>query len=155
MYHCTNRCVRRAWLCGIDPDTQQNYEHRKTMVEGSNTGHPEAPERIGQNIGGQFLHSVSASDSPRHLSPGERAGHFGWLDSSDHQVDRFRVSATVEFPTAVVSVCWSIFETVAKDGETGVFVSADVAARDSISIAVDRTLLKACVTRFALTVVAD
>jgi len=33
LYHCTNRCVRRAWLCGIDPDTQQNYEHRKTMVE--------------------------------------------------------------------------------------------------------------------------
>jgi len=33
LYHCTNRCVRRAWLCGIDPDTQQNYEHRKAMVE--------------------------------------------------------------------------------------------------------------------------
>ena len=33
LYHCTNRCVRRAWLCGTDPDTQQNYEHRKTMVE--------------------------------------------------------------------------------------------------------------------------
>ena len=33
LYHCTNRCVRRAWLCGIDPDTKQNYEHRKTRVE--------------------------------------------------------------------------------------------------------------------------
>lgn len=33
LYHCTNRCVRRAWLCGIDPDTQQNYEHRKARVE--------------------------------------------------------------------------------------------------------------------------
>jgi hypothetical protein len=32
LYHCTNRCVRRAWLCGIDPDTKQNYEHRKQMV---------------------------------------------------------------------------------------------------------------------------
>ena len=33
LYHCTNRCVRRAWLCGIDPDTMQNYEHRKAKVE--------------------------------------------------------------------------------------------------------------------------
>jgi REP element-mobilizing transposase RayT len=33
VYHCTNRCVRRAWLCGIDPDTKQNYEHRKALVE--------------------------------------------------------------------------------------------------------------------------
>ena len=33
LYHCTNRCVRRAWLCGIDPDTKQNYEHRKAKVE--------------------------------------------------------------------------------------------------------------------------
>ena len=33
LYHRTNRCVRRAWLCGKDPDTQQNYEHRKAMVE--------------------------------------------------------------------------------------------------------------------------
>ncbi len=24
--------MRRAWLCGIDPDTKQNYEHRKEMV---------------------------------------------------------------------------------------------------------------------------
>ncbi len=33
VYHCTNRCVRRAWLCGIDPDTKRNYEHRKAVVE--------------------------------------------------------------------------------------------------------------------------
>ncbi|TQV77245.1 transposase [Aliikangiella marina] len=32
-YHCMNRCVRRAFLCGFDPINQQSYEHRKTYIE--------------------------------------------------------------------------------------------------------------------------
>lgn len=32
-YLCGARCVRQSWLCGIDPLTGMNYEHRRGWVE--------------------------------------------------------------------------------------------------------------------------
>ncbi|BBP45096.1 hypothetical protein THMIRHAS_04690 [Thiosulfatimonas sediminis] len=32
-YHLVNRCVRRAFLAGVDHLSGQNYEHRKVWIE--------------------------------------------------------------------------------------------------------------------------
>jgi hypothetical protein len=31
VFHCINRCVRQCFLCGQDPNSGANYDHRRKI----------------------------------------------------------------------------------------------------------------------------
>ena len=57
VYHCIARCVRRAFLCGVDPLTKHDYDHRKEWIR----------ERLEQ-LAPVFAIDICVADPARQVS---------------------------------------------------------------------------------------
>ena len=75
-YHCTSRCVRRTFLCGIDSTTGKSYEHRRAWVE-------DRILALGQVFATQ-IHAYAVMSNHYHVVlKMDRSQAQGW---SDHEV---------------------------------------------------------------------
>ena len=73
-YHCITRCVRRAFLCGLDPLSGRSFDHRKTWIESRLI---ELAEIFGVGL---YAYAVMSNHvhAVVHVDPGTAAG---WPDS--------------------------------------------------------------------------
>ena len=90
-YHCYSRCVRRAYLCGQDAYSGQNYDHRKQWVEKrlEFLASVMAVELLVHAVMDNHLHVVlrirpdlAQQWSDREVARRWRNGHYGALNSS-------------------------------------------------------------------------
>ena len=80
-YHCTTRCVRRAFLCGLDFLTGRNYEHRRLWIKERLVflSGIFAVDVVGYSVQSNHLHVIlrTRPDSAKSLSDQEVATR--WL----------------------------------------------------------------------------
>ncbi|AQS36213.1 hypothetical protein Sps_01024 [Shewanella psychrophila] len=69
-YHCVSRCVRRAYLCGVDHYSGQSYEHRRDWVESRllELAGVFAVEVCAYTVMGNHLHVVLCIDKEQALA---------------------------------------------------------------------------------------
>lgn len=98
-YHCTSRCVRRAFLCGNDRYSGQNFDHRKQWMENRlvNLANVFAIHLLAYAIMSNHYHVVVRLDpaQAKHWTDEEVAGRWGLIFSipktyTPHEVSLWR-----------------------------------------------------------------
>ncbi|MCO7222804.1 transposase [Pleionea sp. CnH1-48] len=96
-YHCISRCVRRAYLCGQDPVTQQSFDHRKHWIEQRihNLSSIFAADIYGYAVMSNHYHLVVHMDPQRPLQWSDEEVAQRWLllypGKEKHQELRFNM----------------------------------------------------------------
>ena len=86
IYHCVNRCVRRSFLCGKDPVSGKDYEHRRQWMQ----------DRIQFLAGQSGIDVLGFSVIPSDLAPileRLRISNEGWLQLASQFGRVFRRAA--------------------------------------------------------------
>ena len=81
LYHCVSRCVRRAWLCGMDEVTGRSYEHRKQWIEEQllELGEVFAVQVLGYAVMSNHYHVVLKTEPDRAASWSKEEVASRWL----------------------------------------------------------------------------